>query len=181
MSRIGKKPVIVPKGVTVQVGAESLVVQGPKGRLEQKIPTGVRVEQADGRVQIHTVSNDRQSNMNQGLLRSLLANMVTGVEKGFEKVLVINGVGYRAEMSGNNLVLQLGFSHKINLPIPKGIEMKVENNARIVIRGADKHQVGQLAADIRRLRRADPYKAKGITYEGEQIIRKAGKKAVGQG
>ncbi len=180
MSRIGKKTIAIPAGVKLQVQGETVSAQGPKGHLEQKLPADVKLELANNQLKVLRLRDDRQGRRQQGLARALLANMVNGVNQGFEKVLLIGGVGYRAESSGGQLVLHLGFSHKVNMAIPQGVEVKVENATRVVIRGADRCQVGQLAASVRALRRADPYKAKGIIYEGEKIIRKAGKKTVTQ-
>lgn len=180
MSRIGKKVILIPAGVKLQLKGDSVSADGPKGHLEQKLPADVKLELSENTLRVLRLRDDRQGRRQQGLTRALLANMVTGVERGFEKVLLIGGVGYRAETSSGQLVLSLGFSHKINLPIPRELDVKVENSTRVIIRGADKCRVGQMAATIRSLRRADPYKAKGITYEGEKIIRKAGKKTVTQ-
>jgi large subunit ribosomal protein L6 len=179
VSRIGKKPIEIPSGVTVNIDGSMITVKGPKGVLERSILSGVSVEMEDGKVHVRRPADDRRSRSKQGLLRSLIANMVTGVDKGFERALEINGVGYKAELQGKSVVLYLGYSHKIEVAIPDQIEVQVEKATRVVVRGVDREVVGQVAAKIRALKKPDPYKAKGITYEGERILRKAGKKAIG--
>ncbi|RME22676.1 MAG: 50S ribosomal protein L6 [Deltaproteobacteria bacterium] len=179
MSRIGKKPVAIPSGVEVKLEGRKVMVKGPKGSLEYQLLPEVDVEVADGFVKVTRKRDDRTGRTRHGLTRALIANMITGVEKGYQRVLLISGVGYRADKSGNKLVLQLGFSHKVEMGIPPGIEVDLPAADRIVVKGIRKELVGQFAAKIRALRPADPYKAKGVTYEGERIIRKAGKKAVG--
>jgi len=179
VSRIGKKPVAIPQGVDVKLAGQTVVVQGPQGKLEYNLLPEVAVEVADGQVRVKRLRDDRTGRARQGLTRALIANMITGVGKGFERTLVISGVGYRAEKAGQNLVLQLGFSHKVEMAIPAGLQVEVPAADRVVVKGIENEKVGQFAAKIRALRPADPYKAKGVTYEGEQIKRKAGKKAVG--
>lgn len=179
MSRIGKKPIVIPQGVKVSVGDQQVSVEGPKGSLSRGIVPGITVAVEDAAVVVRRPDNQRQSRAKQGLMRALIANMVKGVDKGFERALEISGVGYRAETSGDKIVLHLGYSHLVELPIPSGIEIQVEKNTKVVVRGIDNQLVGQVASKIRDARRPDPYKAKGVTYEGERILRKAGKKAVG--
>jgi large subunit ribosomal protein L6 len=175
MSRIGKLPVAIPHGVTVEVGEDHVRVKGPKGELSSHILAGTAVAVQDGQARVTTERQTR--NPAYGTMRSQIQNMVLGVTTGFRKVLEIVGTGYRAQMEGKKLVLQLGFSHPITVDPPPGIEIKVENPTRLVISGADKAQVGQVAADLRDLRPPEPYKGKGIRYEGEQVRRKAGKAA----
>ena len=175
MSRVGKRPVAIPAGVTVKVVDDEVRVKGPKGELSTRVLAGttVSVESAEARV-----TSDRiVSNPAFGTMRSLIQNMVTGVSTGFSKTLEIVGTGYRAQMDGATLVLQLGFSHPIRFEVPPGIVIKVENPTRIMVSGADKAQVGQVAADIRGFRPPEPYKGKGVRYEGEYVRRKAGKAA----
>lgn len=179
MSRIGKKPIDIPDGVKVSVQGSQVSVVGPKGTLSRQVLSGVSVDLKDGKIFIRRSGDDRRSRAKQGLIRALVANMVTGVDKGFERALLISGVGYRAEMSGKNVVFHLGYSHKIEVQIPDKIEVIVDPPTRVLVKGIDREAVGQLAAKIRSLRKPDPYKAKGITYEGERILRKAGKKTIG--
>jgi large subunit ribosomal protein L6 len=178
VSRIGKKPIDLPKGVKVAVADQRIVVEGPKGKLEQDMIPGVELAVEEGRVVVSRVKDDRTSRANQGLIRSLLANMVVGVEKGYERALLVSGVGYRAETSGNELTMFLGYSHPVVHKVPDGIEVTVEKNTRIVVKGIDRQAVGQMAAVIRASKVPDPYKIKGVLYEGERIKKKAGKKAV---
>jgi len=178
VSRIGKKPIDVPDGVKVSIQGSKVSVVGPKGTLEREVLPGVSVKMEEGKVVVSRLADDRHSRAKQGLIRSLVANMVTGVDKGFERALLISGVGYRAEMSGKKVVFHLGYSHKIEVPIPEKIEVIVNPPTRVLVKGIDREAVGQLAAKIRSLRKPDPYKAKGITYEGERILRKAGKKTI---
>jgi large subunit ribosomal protein L6 len=175
MSRIGKIPVAIPGGVTVTVGEDDVKVKGPKGELHTHILIGttVKVEGAEAKVTAEKLTR----NPAFGTMRALIQNMVLGVTTGFSKTLEIVGTGYRANMEGKNLVLQLGFSHPIKFAPPEGITIKVENPTRLTISGADKCLVGQVAADIRGFRPPEPYKGKGIKYEGEYIRRKAGKAA----
>ena len=177
MSRVGKLPVAIPSGVTVAIGEGRVAVKGPKGELSTHILTGTQVKVADGSVQ---VSADRITrNPAFGTMRANINNMVVGVTTGFSKVLEIVGTGYRAAMEGKALVLQVGYSHPIKFMPPEGISIKVENPTRLTVSGADKAMVGQAAADIRGFRPPEPYKGKGIKYEGEYIRRKAGKTAAG--
>ncbi|MCS7316378.1 MAG: 50S ribosomal protein L6 [Bryobacterales bacterium] len=176
MSRIGKKPIPIPQGVKVSVGRE-LVVEGPKGRLTVPVPQGIRVEQRDGQLVVERES-DRYAALH-GLTRALAANAVEGVSKGFVRELDIVGIGYRAEQKGRVLVLSLGYSHPIEFVLPQGIEAKVDKMTHIVISGADKQLVGQVAANLRALRPPDPYKNKGIRYSDEKLRKKVGKTGAG--
>lgn len=174
MSRIGKKPVEIPSGVKVALSGQTLNVEGPKGKLSRVLNEAVQVEVAAQQIQV--IPGAAQNNTAlQGLVRTLVANMVEGVTKGFEKVLEINGVGYRADLQGKVLNLALGYSHPINYPLPEGITAEVEKQTKIVLRGIDKELVGATAAKIRSFRAPEPYKGKGIKYADERIIRKAGK------
>ena len=175
MSRVGKLPVAIPGGVTVTVANGRVGVKGPKGELSTHVLQGTSVAVADGKVQVSAERITR--NPAFGTMRANINNMVIGVTAGFSKVLEIVGTGYRAQMEGKNLVLQLGFSHPITFEPPAGITIKVENPTRVMISGADKCLVGQVAADIRGFRPPEPYKGKGVKYEGEHIRRKAGKAA----
>ena len=175
MSRVGKKPVSIPGGVTVAVAEQDVRVKGPKGELSTPILVGTSVAVNGGEVQVSAERITR--NPAFGTMRALIQNMVTGVSTGFSKTLEIVGTGYRAQMDGKKLVLQLGFSHPINFDPPEGITIKCESPTRVVISGFDKGLVGQVAADIRAFRPPEPYKGKGVKYEGEYIRRKAGKAA----
>lgn len=178
MSRIGNMPIEVPGGVTVEVSDRNFAtVKGPRGELAQQLSRAMIIEREGDVITVRRPSDARDHRALHGLTRSLLANMVTGVTEGFEKRLTIHGVGYRAEMRGRQLVMRLGYSHEVIFDPPEGIELAVEENTRVVVRGADKQKVGQLAAEIRRSRPAEPYKGKGVRYQGEQIRRKAGKAA----
>lgn len=176
MSRIGKKPIPIPEGVKVSVGAE-LLVEGPKGRLAVPVPQGIRVERRDGHLVIERDS-DRYAAVH-GLTRALAANAVQGVSKGFVRELDIVGIGYRAEQKGRVLILSLGYSHPIEFVLPAGIEARVEKMTHIVLSGADKQLVGQVAANLRALRPPDPYKNKGIRYSDEKLRKKVGKTGAG--
>jgi len=173
MSRIGHKPIAVPAGVKVQLQANSVDVQGPKGKMSVRVPNGIRFETKDGSLTASR-SNEEQRALH-GLARALVANAVLGVTQGFKKELDIVGVGYRAEVKGKNLVLSLGFSHPIEYPIPEGIQIAVDKQTHLTVSGADKGQVGQIAANLRALRPPDPYKQKGIRITGERLKKKAGK------
>ena len=175
MSRVGKMPVAIPGGVTVVVADEQVRVKGPKGELSHPVLIGttVTVEGAEARVTAERITRNPMF----GTMRAQIANMVTGVTTGFSKTLEIVGTGYRAQMDGRTLVLQLGFSHPIRFESPEGITIKVENPTRVTVSGASKYMVGQAAADIRGFRPPEPYKGKGVKYEGEYIRRKAGKAA----
>ena len=176
MSRIGRMPVVIPKGVEVRSDAGQVRVKGPKGELVSAIPEGLTVAIADGEVRISRGSDEPRSRAIHGLLRSLVANNVEGVTKGFVKDLEISGVGYKAEVRGKSVVFSLGYSHPIDFPIPEGIAIAIDAKAgKMTVSGADKQKVGQTAAEIRKLRVPDPYKAKGIKYSDEVIRRKVGK------
>lgn len=174
MSRIGKAPVKVPSGVNVALSDDRVVVDGPKGSLDQPMVSSVKVSQSDDQLSVSRLSEEKVSHANQGLMRTLIQNMVTGVSEGFEKKLEVNGVGFRVSVSGNQLVLNIGYSHPINYEVPKGIDVSTQQNI-ITVSGASRQQVGQVAAEIRSLRKPEPYKGKGIQYVGERIIRKSGK------
>jgi len=173
MSRIGRKPVVLPQGVKVQVAPERVEVQGPKGKLSVPLPQGIRVEQKDKEVLASRESDEQRAL--HGLTRALLANAVRGVTEGFKRELDIVGVGYRAEVKGKNVVFSLGYSHPVEFPVPEGIQISVAQQTHLVVTGADKAQVGQVAANIRGLRPPDPYKQKGIRLTGEVLKKKAGK------
>lgn len=177
MSRIGKLPVPTPSGVTVQVASGKVQVRGPKGALEQAIPSHVQVQVESGRVVVTREGDHRQARANHGLARALVQNMVQGVSQGFEKKLEVFGVGYRAEVRGKSLVMNLGYSHQVEYTIPTGIAVAVDKAGVITVSGIDKQQVGQASADIRSYRRPDAYKGKGVRYVGEYIRLKAGKSA----
>jgi large subunit ribosomal protein L6 len=173
MSRIGNKVIPVPSGVKVQLKDGSVEVQGPKGKMSVVVPRGIQFEQKDGTLVAKRESDDKRAL--HGLARALVANAVTGVTQGFKRDLDIVGVGYRAEVKGKNVVLALGYSHPIEFPIPEGIQITVEKQTHMTVTGADKNQVGQIAANLRRLRPPDPYKQKGIRITGERLKKKAGK------
>ncbi len=174
MSRIGKQPIAIPAGVTITVDTDLITVAGSKGTLSQATLEGVTVTVADGVATVTRINDEPKNRAKHGLMRTLVNNMVVGVTTGFSKQLEINGVGYRVAAQGQNLKLNLGFSHDIIFPIPAGITSAIEQNT-ITISGIDKQQVGQIAADIRKLKKPEPYKGKGIKYVGERIIRKSGK------
>jgi large subunit ribosomal protein L6 len=177
MSRIGKKPIPLPQGVKVIWDSPQVKVSGPKGNLTQRINGEVTLSVEESKVLVYQPEDPKRVKALQGLTRTLIANMVKGVSQGFERVLEINGVGYRAELQGNTLNFSLGYSHPIRFPLPEGIRAEVERQTRIILRGVDKHQLGLAAADIRRLRPPEPYGGKGIKYAEETIRRKAGKTA----
>jgi large subunit ribosomal protein L6 len=176
MSRIGNAPVAVPSGVEVTVADGNITVKGPKGSLSREIPGGIEVTQDDGALHFVRPDDERKNKALHGLTRSLVNNMVIGVTDGFKKQLEIVGVGYRAEAQGPNaLRLNLGFSHPVNVAAPEGITFEVPVPTQIVVNGIDKEVVGQVAANIRGIRKPEPYKGKGVRYSGERILRKAGK------
>jgi len=177
MSRIGKKPIPVPAGVSVAMDGQTVRVEGPKGKLSQAVPAGVSVSLESNVLTVGRESDHRDVRALHGLTRSLLANMVHGVKDGFERKLDIVGIGYRAQLQGKNLQLALGYSHPVIFPLPDGVQAEVERQVSITLRGADKALLGQVAAKLRALRKPDPYKGKGIKYAGEHIRRKVGKKA----
>ncbi|MBI5828392.1 MAG: 50S ribosomal protein L6, partial [Chloroflexi bacterium] len=174
--RIGRKPVSVPKGVTVTVNGNEVKVKGPKGELTRVFRDEVAVKQEGDSLHVERSGDERQTRALHGLTRALLSNMVVGVSQGFERILQIEGVGYRAELKGKDLVMALGFSHPVTVTPPPSISFKVDEKARtITVAGPDKEQVGQVAADIRAWRKPEPYKGKGLRYQGEHVRRKAGK------
>ncbi|MFP4032852.1 MAG: 50S ribosomal protein L6 [Desulfococcaceae bacterium] len=175
MSRIGKKPIPVPANTRVTVADGRITVKGAKGKLERPVPPMVDFSIGDGVVEVTIPDENRKTRAMQGLARSLVANMVTGVSEGFERVLEINGIGYRAEVAGQKLTLNLGFSNPINYELPAGVSATVEKNTVVKLSGIDKEQVGQTAAIIRGFRPPEPYKGKGVKYAEEYVQRKAGK------
>ncbi len=178
MSRIGKKPIEIPEGTQVRIDKGDIIVKGPKGELTQLLPLELEVSIKDNKLEVKPKKKTKNSSALWGLFRSLIFNMIEGVNQGFEKKLEINGVGYRAALEGKKLVMSLGFSHPVEMEAPEGIEFNVEKNI-ITISGIDKQLVGQAAAEIRSKKKPEPYKGKGIKYIDEVIRRKAGKKAVG--
>jgi large subunit ribosomal protein L6 len=180
MSRIGRQPIEIPGGVEVTVGDGNVVtVTGPRGELRQRVHETIKVVNEDGTVRVERPNDEGFSRSLHGLTRSLVANMVEGVTKGFEKRLQIVGVGYRAAMKGSDVELQVGYSHPVLVPKPEGIEFEVPTPTQIVVRGSDKQLVGETAANIRKIRKPEPYKGKGIRYENEYVRKKAGKAAKG--
>jgi large subunit ribosomal protein L6 len=175
MSRIGKKPVILPKGVAVEIQGNTVAVKGPKGELRRTLHSEMQVAMADGQVTVARPSEEKRHKALHGLSRTLVQNMVDGVSKGFTKTLEIQGVGYKAETKPYGVNLIVGYSHPVKYEAPKGIKISVENNTVVKIEGADKEAVGQVAAELRSVRPPEPYKGKGIRYQGEQVRRKAGK------
>jgi large subunit ribosomal protein L6 len=177
MSRIGKKPIEIPPGVSVSVDPGRVMVNGPLGELTQMIPTRIRVEQRDGELSVSRPTERGDDRALHGLTRTLVANMVEGVTKGFEKRLEIQGVGYRAALRGQALELAVGFSHPVVVDPPAGITFEVPTATEILVKGIDKQRVGQIAANVRAVRPPEPYKGKGIRYQGEYVRRKVGKRA----
>ncbi len=177
MSRIGNKPIPVPQGIKVTVDGTTVRAEGPKGHLSQSVPDSLSVKLESNVLTVGRSSDHRNVRALHGLTRSLLANMIHGVKDGFERKLEIVGIGYRAQLQGRNLQLALGYSHPVIFPLPEGVQAEVEKQVSITLRGADKALVGQLAANLRKLREPDPYKGKGIKYADEHIRRKVGKKA----
>ncbi len=176
MSRIGRLPVVVPKGVDIEINGTHVHVKGPKGELQRTLPASMEISFDEGVIQVNRPSESNTHRALHGLTRTLISNMVVGVSTGFEKVLEINGVGYRAELDGNNLVLYVGYSHPVVMEPPQGISFEVDTRTRLVkVKGYDKEMVGQVAANIRKIRPPEPYKGKGIKYQTETIRRKAGK------
>ncbi|MCB0898970.1 MAG: 50S ribosomal protein L6 [Actinobacteria bacterium] len=175
MSRIGKNPVPVPSGVTVDIDGQTVTVKGPKGSLTHVVAEPITVEQTDGVIEVKRPDDERRSKSLHGLSRTLIANMVTGVTEGYSKTLEISGTGYRVVPKGQGLEFSLGFSHPVQVDAPEGISFQVEGPTKFTVSGTDKQLVGEVAANIRKLRKPDPYKAKGIRYSGEHIRRKAGK------
>ena len=177
MSRIGRQPIAIPSGVEVTVDGSRVSVKGPRGSLEQTFHADMRVIKEDGSLRVERPSDERLHRSLHGLTRTLLANMVEGVTNGFEKRLEIVGVGYRAALKGSDLELQVGYSHAVSFRPPSGIEFEVPAQNRVTVRGIDKQLVGEVAAEIREIRKPEPYKGKGIRYAGERVQRKAGKSA----
>src|SRR5881398_2024597 len=177
MSRIGRQPIEVPSGVSVSVSPGRVMVNGPLGELSQQVPVRMNVEQENGTITVTRPTERGDDRALHGLTRTLIANMVEGVTKGFEKRLQLQGVGYRAALQGSDLRLDVGFSHPVVMKAPQGISFEVPTPTEIVVKGVDKQQVGQTAAEIRKVRPPEPYKGKGIRYEGEYVRRKVGKRA----
>ena len=177
MSRIGKKPILIPEGVTVEVGSELVKVSGSKGKLDLKIRPEIKVVKKNGQILVSRRADSKLARSLHGLTRTLIANMIEGVSRGWQKTLKLIGTGYRVEQEGENLILSVGFSHLVKIKPKKGIEFKVEGKDTIRILGIDKALVGQMAAEIRKVRPPEPYKGKGIRYEGEEVRHKPGKAA----
>jgi len=175
MSRIGKKPITIPKGVTVKVVGDAVEVQGPKGKMRQRFPSGINFELADGTLVAKRSTEDPGLAKFHGLARTLVANAVTGVTEGYKRELDIVGVGYRGEVKGKQVVFALGYSHPVVYDIPVGIDVTIDKQTHITVTGVDRQLVGQVAANIRRFREPDPYKQKGVRYTGEVLKKKAGK------
>jgi large subunit ribosomal protein L6 len=180
MSRIGKRPITVPAKVEITIDGTKVVVKGPKGELSRDLPTNVSVSQEGEILQVNRRDDSRTSRQLHGLCRTLVANMVEGVSTGFQRRLEIQGVGYRAQLQGRNLVLNMGYSHQVQIPPPDGIQFAVEGTTNVIVSGYDKEIVGNTAAKIREVRRPEPYKGKGIRYAGEVVRRKAGKTGKGK-
>lgn len=176
MSRIGKKPVELPQGVSATTEGRTLRVKGPKGTLDLAMADDITYDIGEGGISVQPANDTKRARAFWGMQRTLVQNLVTGVTDGFTKVLEITGVGYRAAMQGKNLRLQLGYSHDVNIAVPEGLEVKTPDQTTVEISGIDRQKVGQLAAEIRRWRKPEPYKGKGIKYRGEYIFRKEGKK-----
>jgi large subunit ribosomal protein L6 len=176
MSRIGKRPVELPSGVSATTEDQTLVVKGPKGALQLQMRDEIRYDISESGISVVPANDTKAARAFWGMQRTLVQNLVTGVTEGFSKVLEINGVGYRAQAQGRNLRLQLGYSHDVNFPVPEGVDVKTPDQNTVEISGIDKQKVGQVAAEIRRWRKPEPYKGKGIKYRGEYIFRKEGKK-----
>ncbi|WP_242150051.1 50S ribosomal protein L6 [Sphingomonas sp. BAUL-RG-20F-R05-02] len=176
MSRIGKKPVAIPSGVTATIDGGKLNVKGPKGTLSLTLREEITYALEDGGISVQPANDSKAARAFWGMQRTMVQNLVTGVTEGFTKKLLINGVGYRAAAQGKVLNLKLGYSHDVNIDVPEGLEVKTPDNTTVEISGADKQKVGQLAAEVRRWRKPEPYKGKGIKYDGEFIFRKEGKK-----
>lgn len=178
MSRIGKLPIAIPNGVDVELSGSKVTVKGPKGTMQREFSSQISINKEESKIVVTRGSDEKTVRALHGTTRAVLNNMVTGVSTGFEKILEVEGVGYKADMDGKNLVLNVGFSHPVVVEPPSGIEFNVaEKNRQVIIKGIDKEFLGQVAADIRKIRPPEPYKGKGIHYKGETIRRKAGKKA----
>ncbi len=179
MSRIGKKPILVPAGVTVTINGSEVAVKGPKGELKNTFDAAMNIVMENNEIVVSRPTENKEHRALHGLTRTLIANMVEGVANGYSKTLEVNGVGYRAQKQGKNLVMNLGYSHQVIMPEVDGITVEVPNNNTIIVSGADKQKVGQFAAEVREKRPPEPYKGKGIKYAGEYIRRKEGKAAKG--
>jgi large subunit ribosomal protein L6 len=177
MSRIGRQPIDLPSGVNVSLSPGRVMVNGPLGELSQQVPSRMKIEQSDGTITVTRPTERGEDRALHGLTRSLIANMVEGVTKGFEKRLELQGVGYRAALQGADLRLDVGYSHPVVMKAPQGITFEVPVPTQVVVKGVDKQQVGQVAAEVRKVRPPEPYKGKGIRYEGEYVRRKVGKRA----
>jgi large subunit ribosomal protein L6 len=177
LSRIGKSPIEIPAGVSVSISPGRVMINGPLGELSQQVPQRIAVEQAEGELRVTRPTERGEDRALHGLTRSLVANMVEGVTKGFSKTLEIQGVGYRAALRGTDLELNVGFSHPVVMKPPQGITFEVPATTQVVVKGIDKQKVGQVAAEVRAVRPPEPYKGKGIRYEGEYVRRKVGKRA----
>nr|AKQ04104.1 50S ribosomal protein L6, large subunit ribosomal protein L6 [uncultured Nitrospirae bacterium Rifle_16ft_4_minimus_39958] len=175
MSRIGKKPVVIPKGVEIKVDDNVVSVKGPKGNLQRTFSKDVNITSNDGAISVASRGSEKLFRSLHGLTRTLISNMVEGVTNGYEKVLEISGVGYKSALQGRNIMLNLGFSHQVIYPLPDGIDATIDKQTVITLKGCDKELLGQVAANIRGMRLPEPYKGKGIKYKNERIIRKAGK------
>lgn len=175
MSRIGKRPISIPNHVTITIEGQTVTVKGPKGELSRELPPEVMVEQQDGTVMVHRRNQSRSARQRHGLCRTLVANMVEGVSQGFQRRLEIQGIGYRAQVQGQNLILNVGFSNPVTIEPPAGIQVAVEANTNVIVTGINKEIVGNTAARIRQVRPPEPYKGKGIRYAGESVRRKVGK------
>jgi len=178
VSRIGKLPITIPGGVQVEVDGQTLKVKGPKGELHRSFSSDVNIQKKDNQIIVSRISDEKTARALHGTTRAVIQNMVTGVSDGFQKSLEVNGVGYQANMEGANLVLSVGYSHPVKVEPPKGIEFEIaEKNRIVIVKGFNKEMVGQVAADIRKIRPIEPYKGKGIRYLNERVRRKAGKSA----
>jgi large subunit ribosomal protein L6 len=177
MSRIGKQPIVVPEGVTVQIEPEIVRVNGPRGELSERKNRDIGVEQEEDRLVVSRPTDRKEHRALHGLTRSLIANMIEGVTSGFEKRLEIQGVGYRAALKGKNIELSVGYSHQVQIEAPDGVEFEVPQPTQVIVKGNSKQAVGEMAAQIRKVRPPEPYKGKGIRYVGEHVLRKVGKRA----
>ena len=175
MSRIGKKIIEIPKGIDVNIDSNNVSVKGPKGSLQRTFRSGFEFKMNDGTIVITPSADSKETGALHGLTRTLISNMIEGVNKGFEKTLEINGVGYKVQLQGRNLLLNLGFSHPVNYPLPDGIDAAIEKQTVVTLKGIDKELIGLVASNLRSLREPEPYKCKGIKYKNERIIKKEGK------
>lgn len=175
MSRIGKKPIVIPKGVEVRIDSNIVSVKGPKGNLQKAFSGDVNITKDDGNISVAACGNEKHFRSLHGLTRTLISNMIEGVTNGYEKVLEISGVGYKSALQGRNIMLNLGYSHQVTFPLPAGIDATIDKQTVITLKGSDKELLGQVAANIRGMRMPEPYKGKGIKYKSERILRKAGK------